>query len=80
MPNAVIYTRISSDRSDTRLGVARQEKLCRALCKTAGHAIVDVLTDNDVSAVSRDRLSGSDPFRSCSLRSLHSHCGADRRL
>ena len=49
---AVIYTRISRDRDGESLGVARQEKLCRAIAKAAGVDVVGVLTDNDVSATS----------------------------
>lgn len=46
---AAIYTRISSD-SRTALGVARQEKDCRALAVQRGWSVVGVYVDNDVSA------------------------------
>ena len=48
-------------------------------CHVRSARLSDARAHIDVSAVSRDRLSGSDPFSSCSLRSLHSDCGADRR-
>lgn len=47
---AVVYTRISRDRNDSQLGVARQERLCRTLCGHAGFDVAQVLVDNDVSA------------------------------
>jgi site-specific DNA recombinase len=48
--DAVIYCRISQDRSGEALGVARQEKECRELAERLGWAVSNVLTDNDVSA------------------------------
>lgn len=50
MPAAVIYARISKDDAGDRLGVDRQERLCRDLAKRHGLTINDVLVDNDVSA------------------------------
>lgn len=47
---AAIYTRISSDPDGTALGVARQEKDCRALCATHGWKVGAVFQDNDLSA------------------------------
>jgi len=47
---AGIYTRISSDRDDTRLGVERQEQDCRRLCKDRGWTVAEVYVDNDISA------------------------------
>lgn len=47
---AVIYCRISKDDRDDRLGVQRQEKLCRDLARSRGLSVVDVVTDNDTSA------------------------------
>ena len=42
---AAIYTRISKDTEDTRLGVERQEKDCRRLCADRGWTVVDVYCD-----------------------------------
>jgi site-specific DNA recombinase len=47
---AVIYARISKDDRGDRLGVDRQEKLCRELAERQGVDVIDVLVDNDVSA------------------------------
>lgn len=48
----VIYVRISEDREGGGLGVARQEKDCRALAATLGWRVVHVYVDNDLSAFS----------------------------
>jgi DNA invertase Pin-like site-specific DNA recombinase len=49
-----IYTRISADKrrdtDDEGMGVARQEKECRALAKRLGMKVAHVYRDNDVSA------------------------------
>lgn len=50
---AAIYCRISRDDELDGLGVARQEKLCRAACARRGHEVVKVLTDNNISASGR---------------------------
>jgi site-specific DNA recombinase len=47
-----VYARISSDPSDTALGVARQVKDCLALAETKGWQVGEVFSDNDVSATS----------------------------
>lgn len=47
---AGIYCRISYDPDDTALGVARQEKDCRALAERKGWAVAEVYVDNDQSA------------------------------
>jgi site-specific DNA recombinase len=52
---AAIYTRISDDKEGKELGVARQEKDCRALAKREGYTVVEVYTDNDISASTRSR-------------------------
>lgn len=52
MTRAVIYCRISQDRRDEHTGVDRQEQQCRALAKSRGWDVVEVFTDNDVSAYS----------------------------
>jgi site-specific DNA recombinase len=49
---ALIYTRISSDRTGAGLGVARQEQDCRELADRLGWHVVDVYSDNDISAYS----------------------------
>lgn len=49
---AAIYCRISRDRVGAGLGVARQEKECRALCERLGWDVAAVHTDNDLSAYS----------------------------
>ena len=48
--NAAVYTRISSDPSESKLGVARQERECRALAERKGWDVSEVFVDNDVSA------------------------------
>jgi DNA invertase Pin-like site-specific DNA recombinase len=54
MNNCCIYTRISADKrkdtDDEGMGVARQEKECRALAKRLGMKVAHVYRDNDVSA------------------------------
>jgi site-specific DNA recombinase len=45
-----IYTRISKDRNGESLGVQRQEKACRELADKLGWTVVDVFSDNDISA------------------------------
>lgn len=49
---AVIYLRISQDRSGAHLGVARQREDCRALAERQGWDIVGEFVDNDLSAYS----------------------------
>lgn len=50
----VIYSRISQD-DGTGLGVARQEKDCRAYCENRGWEITSVVTENDQSAYGKRR-------------------------
>lgn len=52
---AVIYTRMSKDRTGAGLGVARQEQQCRELAKKLGLTVVEVYSDNDVSAYRRSK-------------------------
>lgn len=52
MTAAGIYVRISQDREGAGLGVARQEQDCRELAKRLGWDVVDVYSDNDMSAYS----------------------------
>jgi site-specific DNA recombinase len=47
---AVIYTRISLDRTGEALAVARQEQECRALAARMGLDVAAVYSDNDISA------------------------------
>lgn len=49
---ALIYCRISRDREGAGLGVERQREDCEALAKQLGVEVVDVYTDNDLSAYS----------------------------
>jgi DNA invertase Pin-like site-specific DNA recombinase len=53
-----IYCRISEDRSGVGAGVARQEQDCRALVERLDGQVVEVFTDNDVSAYSGKRRPG----------------------
>src|SRR3954447_11424567 len=47
---AVIYCRQSLDRSGEGLAVTRQREDAEALCRERGWTVLDVITDNDVSA------------------------------
>lgn len=49
---AAVYARISEDRDGTGLGVARQEKDCKALAARRGWHVARVYVDNDISAYS----------------------------
>ncbi|WP_326593871.1 recombinase family protein [Streptomyces brevispora] len=49
---AVIYCRISQDRTGANLGVDRQREDCKALAERNGWDVVEVYVDNDVSAFS----------------------------
>lgn len=49
---AVIYVRISQDRTGEELGVQRQEKDCRQLAERLGLTVQHVYIDNDISAYS----------------------------
>ncbi|MFD3498818.1 recombinase family protein [Streptomyces sp. NPDC058678] len=49
---AVIYCRISQDRTGAHLGVDRQREDCEALAERNGWQVVEVYVDNDVSAFS----------------------------
>ena len=48
-----IYTRISNDKEGAGLGVQRQEEDCRKLAASLGWKVVEVYTDNDISAYQR---------------------------
>jgi len=49
---AVVYCRISQDRTGANLGVDRQREDCQALAERNGWDVVEVYVDNDVSAFS----------------------------
>ncbi|MGD1237275.1 recombinase family protein [Mycobacterium seoulense] len=53
--SAGIYVRISKDRTGAGLGVERQERDCRALADRLGWTVVEVYSDNDISAYSGKR-------------------------
>ncbi|MEZ5152082.1 recombinase family protein [Rhodococcus zopfii] len=47
---AVIYCRVSSDRSGRARSVTEQEADCREVCSREGWSVAEVLVDNDISA------------------------------
>ncbi|WP_314191277.1 recombinase family protein [uncultured Arthrobacter sp.] len=49
---AAIYARISEDRTGAELGVQRQTEDCKALAAAQGWDVMEVFTDNDISAYS----------------------------
>jgi DNA invertase Pin-like site-specific DNA recombinase len=55
---AAVYVRISQDRGGEGLGVARQREACTKLARRLGWTVVDVFTDNDISAHSGKRRPG----------------------
>ena len=55
MTRAAIYARISKDKVGAGLGVERQQADCRALAERLGWPVVEVFTDNDLSAYSGKR-------------------------
>jgi len=55
---AVIYCRISQDRTGAGLGVDRQREDCEALAERNGWQVVEVYVDNDVSAFSGKKRKG----------------------
>ncbi|WP_328620687.1 recombinase family protein [Streptomyces sp. NBC_00354] len=52
---AVIYVRISQDRTGAHLGVDRQREDCEALAASKGWDVVETYVDNDISAYSGKR-------------------------
>lgn len=58
MASLDVYARISADREGAGLGVARQEKDCRAHLKQLGHHVGEVLVDNDISGYKRKARPG----------------------
>ncbi len=62
--HAVVYARISQDRTGAGLGVDRQTEDCRVLAEQLGWTVVDVFVDDDVSAYSgRPRPAYEDMLR-----------------
>lgn len=55
---AVIYVRISRDRTGAGLGIERQEDDCRELAARLGLTVREVYADNDISAASGKRRPG----------------------
>ncbi len=55
---AVIYTRISKDREGAGLGVDRQLEDCEQLAAAMGWNVVEVFSDNDISAYGGKRRPG----------------------
>ncbi len=55
---AVIYCRISQDRTGAGLGVERQRQDCQALAERNGWQVVEVYVDNDISAYSGKKRPG----------------------
>jgi site-specific DNA recombinase len=53
-----IYSRISSNRKETSLGVERQEEACKALAASLGVHIFTVIREDDTSAFSTKRRPG----------------------
>lgn len=51
--NAVVYLRISEDREGDELGVTRQREDCIRLAEARGYAVIEVATDNDLSALTK---------------------------
>jgi hypothetical protein len=47
---AAIYCRISKDPAGDRLGVERQEPICRKICASLGWIVAGVYVDDDISA------------------------------
>ncbi|MBT2404347.1 MULTISPECIES: recombinase family protein [unclassified Streptomyces] len=50
--DVTIYVRLSLDRNGDQLGVQRQEDECRAFAAARGWTVLEVLSDNDISATS----------------------------
>ncbi|MFM9813571.1 recombinase family protein [Streptomyces scabiei] len=55
---AVIYCRISQDRTGAGLGIERQREDCEALAQRNGWDVVEVYVDNDISAYSGKKRPG----------------------
>lgn len=55
MTRAIIYRRQSRDKFNDELGIERQLKECKRVAKVRKLDVVDVITDNDISASKRGR-------------------------
>lgn len=53
--DALIYTRVSQDRSGRARSVSEQESECRATCADMGWTVLDVMSDNDIGASRHSR-------------------------
>lgn len=58
MTTAALYLRISRDLTGEQLGVDRQREAAEAYAKSNGYTVVDVFTDNDISAAGGKRRPG----------------------
>ena len=58
MTSCVVYLRISEDRAGDELGVTRQREDCLKLAEARGYSVTEVVTDNDVSALSKNKRPG----------------------
>lgn len=58
MKKALVYSRISQDRTGEELGVTRQLEDARKLAEQRGWTVVDELVDNDVSASGKAKRPG----------------------
>lgn len=58
LQRAVIYCRISQDRSGEGDGIARQQEDCEQLATREGLRVIEVVNDNDVSAFGRKTRPG----------------------
>lgn len=55
MTRAIIYRRQSRDKFNDELGIERQLKECKRVAKARKFNVIDVITDNDISASKRGR-------------------------
>ncbi|MEH0642836.1 recombinase family protein [Streptomyces scabiei] len=53
---AVLLVRISDDKANDQLGIARQEDDCRDLARRMNWGVVEVIPENDTSAFKRKRI------------------------
>src|SRR4051812_12267006 len=59
-PRAVVYCRVSLDKTGQGLAVDRQREDCVALASVKGWTVVDTFTDNSVSAAGKKKRPGFD--------------------
>jgi site-specific DNA recombinase len=55
MPNAVVYTRVSSDRQLDGMSLGEQQRLCKEYCKRQGFKIAHAFVEEGESAKNADR-------------------------